>query len=182
MAQRSFQIPELVTRVRRAGLSPNQVLAFGSNHAGFHGAGIAGLAFRGTPENTWRCDSAFLRAMRAQPGSPDRVGLRAVYGVGRGPQQGREGLGYAIETVRRPGARCSVPLSEIREQVMGLVRWAAEHADLEVFCCVSGAGYNGWSTCEVRNGVYSGVDFPENICIPADMAMTPTGLTESECC
>jgi hypothetical protein len=38
-----------------------EVLVFGSNRSGFHGAGSAGLAFRGDSRNTWRSDPFFLR-------------------------------------------------------------------------------------------------------------------------
>ena len=96
-------------------LAPHQVFVYGSNSTGFSGAGAAGLAVRGTSANTWRTDEWFLKAMRAPVGSPDRIGKWAVFGVARGWSQGREGMGYAIETIRHPGREWhrSVPLAEI---------------------------------------------------------------------
>ena len=67
----------------------NEVLIFGSNCAGFHGAGSAGFAFRGDSRNNWRNDSIFLRAIGAPDGSEEKVGKFAIFGQARGLMQGR---------------------------------------------------------------------------------------------
>lgn len=84
-------------------LEPNEVFVFGSNAQGFHGAGSSGQAFRGDRANTWRTDEFFLAAMRSKPGSPERVGNWAIFGVAYGLQVGRNGMSYAVKTIERPG-------------------------------------------------------------------------------
>lgn len=155
-------------------LQRHQILVIGTGSSGFHGAGLAGLAFRGTAENTWREDPKFLAALRSPLGSALRIGRWAVLGVSRGPMQGLEGQSYGVETIRRPGARRSTPLVEILQQLQELSRWAKQHPDLEVLCCITGGGYNGWTVDEMREQVYRpwliGESLPpENVLIPREM-------------
>ncbi|MFH0848700.1 MAG: hypothetical protein V1857_04290 [archaeon] len=157
-------------------LEPNQVLVFGTNASGFHGAGMAGLACRGDAQNTWRNDPWFLRAMKSSLGSSDRVGKWAVYGVSRGFQHGREGWSYGIETIHRPGLRRSTPLPEILKQLVVLSRWADNLSQWTFLCYITGGGYNGW-TREEMQGVYcdwfsSPCPPPNNIWIPEKMDPT----------
>lgn len=97
-------------------LEDDQVFVFGANASGFHGAGAAAVALLGHPGGPrhsprhWSKDATFTRCHAAPPGSPDRVGRWAVYGVPQGPMQGREGRSYAVQTVVRAGARRSMPL------------------------------------------------------------------------
>jgi len=162
--------PETITS-----LCGNAVLVFGTNSTGFHGAGLAGLAFRGTVENNWREDSIFLSALNAPLGSALRIGKWAVLGISRGPMQGREGQSYGIETIRRPGARRSTPLAEILAQLQSFGRWASQRPNLEILCCITGGGYNGWTVEEMREQVYipwlAGKSTPPlNVLIPREMA------------
>lgn len=130
-------------------LAPGEVFVFGSNEGGFHGAGTAGVAFRGDPRNTWRTDPAFLAATRAPVGHPDRVGRWAVYGVGRGFQRGRLGASYAIATVTKPGAARSVSRRDIYHQLVDLWVEVEANPDLTYLVTPLGEGYAGWSESEM---------------------------------
>ena len=129
------------------------VFVFGSNLGGFHGAGAAGVAMRGTAKNNWRDDVRFLKAMKSPPGSPARLGRWATFGVGKGFQKGRYGLSYAIATVVRPGHKKSIPLSKILNQLIELGRFARKYDHLTFLVTIAGGGYSGWSVEEVQ-GVY----------------------------
>lgn len=135
-------------------LLPNQVFVFGSNAEGFHGAGSAGFACRGTALNTWRKDQWFLDAMKSAVGSPKRVGKWAVYGVACGLQKGREGLSYGIKTIQRPGAKKSTPLSEIRKQVAELYEFAKANPQYEFLVTRLGEGYSGYTQEEMLDDVW----------------------------
>jgi hypothetical protein len=154
-------------------LAPNEVFIFGANSSGFHGAGAAGYAMRGTASNTWRTDEAFLRAMRAPVGHPDRVGKWAVYGVARGLQQGREGKSYGIETIVRPGMKRSVSLDEIGEQLTGLFSFAATHGELTFLMTPVGASLSGWTAAEMKQTWDTAIlkygKVLSNIVVPADL-------------
>lgn len=132
-------------------LAPDEVFVFGSNRAGFHGAGSAGLACRGDGSSHWRSDRRFLAMMAAPPGSPARVGAWAVFGVGRGHQVGRAGQSYAIETIERPGARYrrGTPLAVIAGQVQELVAFARAHPELRFVVTNVGEGYSGYTRQEM---------------------------------
>ncbi len=140
----SLPSPALITS-----LAPNEVFVFGSNRSGFHGAGAAGYACRGTAENTWRTDEWFLKAMKAPVGSPDRVGKWAVYGVGRGWQQGREGMSYAIQTIEKPGMKRSTSRDNIEDQFIRLFVFALEHPEWQFLMTPVGAGLSGYTAAEM---------------------------------
>jgi len=142
--------PEVVTT-----LSPGSVFVFGSNINGFHGAGAAGVAQRGDSRNNWRQDEAFLKALATPLGHPSRIGRWAVLGVGKGYQEGREGVSYAIATVTRPGEKRSIPLREITSQLLELGGFAAREGNQSktFLVTISGGGYNGYSHQEIA-GVY----------------------------
>lgn len=131
-------------------VSPSQVLLFGSNASGFHGAGSAGFAMRGDTRNTWRDDPAFRRAMHAPPGHPDRTGLYAVYGVARGHQTGTRGMSYAIQTIERPGARRSTSRREIYAQLTAFAAFSLAHPHWEMLVTPIGEGYSGWTREEMH--------------------------------
>lgn len=130
-------------------LRSDEVFVFGSNTRGFHGAGAAGFACRGDALNTWRRDAWFLRAMKSPVGSPERVGKWAVFGVGRGFQRGREGMSYAIETVKRPGARRSTTPLEIYDQLVELWAFARAHPEWTFLVTPLGEGYSGYTRTEM---------------------------------
>jgi hypothetical protein len=142
------------------------VYIFGSNSGGFHGAGTAGYAMRGTYKNNWRSDQEFLEAIQSTPGSPKRIGKLAVFGVARGLQQGREGKSYAIQTVRRPGERRSVSLEEIEYQLVQLWNFAKEHPEYLFQMNPLGCGYAGYTHQEMWklvNAIIKDHGLPSNI-------------------
>lgn len=137
------------------------IIVFGSNEQGFHGAGAAGFVMRNDFANTWRSDPTFLAAMRAPPGSPLRIGHRAIFGIGRGFQTGHSGSSYAICTVTRPGARRSISLTEIERQLIELMRFAASRP-LDTFTILNiGTGYAGYTPAEMEQ-VWSRLLLPLN--------------------
>lgn len=128
-------------------LKPNQVFVFGSNARGFHGAGAAGYAFKGSAANDWRINPMFQRAMR----DPEyRGGKWAVLYRGQGFQIGTEGMSYAIETIKKPGQRRSTTRRSIYRQLMQLFRFAREHPELEFLMTPIGCGYSGYTPCEME--------------------------------
>jgi hypothetical protein len=131
-------------------LAPDEIFVFGSNEGGFHGAGAAGLACRGDARVNWRLDQWFRGAMKAPAGSPDRVGRWAVFGVGRGLQEGRDGLSYAVATVTRPGARRSVSLRDIYYQLVELWKLVKARPHLTFLIAPLGEGYAGYSAEEME--------------------------------
>lgn len=153
-------------------LAPNEVFVFGSNSTGFHGAGAAGYACRGTARNTWRDDPWFTAARLSPVGSPQRIGRWAIYGVARGFQRGREGASYAIETIRKPGALRSVPLSEIEEQLVELCRYAEAHPELRFLMTAIGANFAGYTGMEMQACLDAALrrgGCPANLIVPPDL-------------
>lgn len=134
-------------------LAHDEVFVFGSNRAGFHGAGSAGQACRGNSDTDWRSDSRFLRIKGAAEGSAERVGEWAVFGVGRGYQVGRTGRSYAIETIERPGReyRRQTPLADIATQLRALVAFGVSRPDLRFVVTPVGEGYSGFTRSEMAD-------------------------------
>jgi hypothetical protein len=151
-------------------LKENEVFVFGSNLAGFHGAGSAGLACRGDARNTWRTDPWFLKAKISPVGSPARIGKWAVFGVARGLQVGTEGMSYAIVTIERPGWKRSISLRVIQEQLENMAAFAQLRPEYTLLMTPVGAGLAGWSNDEMR-GVWNNVKdiMPKNVIYPADL-------------
>lgn len=153
-------------------LEPNEVFVFGSGKDGFHGAGAAGYAMRGTSSNTWRTDEAFLKAMRAPVGHPDRVGKWAVYGVGRGWQRGHEGMSYAIQTIEKPGWKRSTPLDDIKGQIIELLSFCRAHPEWTFLMTPIGCSLSGWMNWEMDDtlsaALEEGEGCPPNLVIPID--------------
>lgn len=137
------------------------ILVFGSNEQGFHGAGGAGLAMRNDSSNTWRSDPAFLAAMNAPRGSPLRIGHRAIFGISRGFQQGHAGASYAICTVTRPGHRRSIPLSDIASQLHALATFARSRPDDTFDILNIGTGYAGYTSDEMA-AIWCNIPLPPN--------------------
>jgi len=123
------------------------VFVFGSNDSGFHGAGMAGFAFRGDPANTWR-ECPIMRA--AMGHGAGYKGLLAVFGQAQGFQEGTMGKSYAIQTVTRPGNRRSVSLPFIDKQVDNLVLFMREHPELDFCLTPFGCGFAGYFKYEMR--------------------------------
>mgnify|MGYP000474598180 CR=1 FL=1 len=144
----SLSVPWQAKTLQISELRPNDVVVFSTNSSGFHGAGIAALAMRGVADRNWRQDQSFLRAMNAPQGSPERVGVAAVYGIARGPMQGRICWGYGIQTVTRPGARRSVSSQDIIKQLEELLKYAKNNSALHFIVLPIAEGYAGYSRTE----------------------------------
>lgn len=147
-------------------VAPHQVFVFGTNVAGFHGAGDAGWAWRGERKNTWRNDEKFLTALGSERGSPLRVGLRAILGQAKGMMHGSVGMGYGIVTIMKPGWKLSIPLSEIRAQIAELAAYAAARPALEFVMGEIGCGFAGYSCDEIKTFIINKVEQPPNIILP----------------
>jgi len=159
--------PQYITK-----LSEDEVFVFGSNLSGFHGAGSAGFAMRGTTKNTWRTDQEFLDIKSGK--NPDKRGKWAVYGVGQGFQTGKEGSSYAIATVERPGFQGKVDIKHFTAQFVLLCEFAMNHPELKFLVVKLGAnraegGFswlgskNVWSVYQTLNKL---LVIPSNIHLP----------------
>lgn len=159
-------------------LKPNEVFVFGSNSTGFHGAGSAGLACRGDSTLfTWNNDKWFEKAMKSPIGSPDRIGKWAIYGISRGYQRGREGSSYAIETVKHPEWKRTVPLSEIKCQLLELFQFANDNPSLSFIMTPVGARLAGWTDSEMRETWDSISDkAPKNVIVPENLYISVNTL------
>lgn len=155
-------------------LKPNEVLVFGANSQGFHGAGLAGYACRGETDFSWRNDPWFNRARTSPVGSLERVGKWCIFGVARGWSKGREGMGYAIETIKVAGQKRSTPLSDIQNQFVNLFVFCEEHQQWRFLMTDIGCGLAGYSEQEMANTFMIALDgnisnAPDNLVIPEDL-------------
>lgn len=135
-------------------LKTNEVFVFGTNATGFHGAGAAGLAFRGKADASgplgWRYDPKMLTAMKAPVGDAARKGNWAVYGIARGPMLGYLGQSYGIQTIMKPGHRRSTTRREIYYQLLELIKYSKENLDKLFLITPIGEGYAGWTFEEMQ--------------------------------
>jgi len=92
-------------------LKPNEVMVFGANLSGFHGAGSAGFASFGVPGNRWR-EFDYANKPKGWKGKWN------VKGQGEGLQEGTEGKSYALPTVWKAGQKRSLS----REEIVGNIR------------------------------------------------------------
>lgn len=154
-------------------LAPNEVFIFGSNFSGFHCAGAAGYACRGTSSNTWRSDPWVTKALQTPIGSPERVGKWAELGKARGWMRGHEGMSYAIQTIERPGQKRSTPLGEIKKQLIELVVFCRLHDEWSFLFTEIGTAYAGWTPQEMKDTLFSALEIaggcPHNLVIPSDL-------------
>lgn len=131
-------------------VTDGQCFVFGSNAKGFHGAGAAGFAMLGVSGNKWRTakvPNTNETLDKVPPGTP---GFYAVSGIVYGFQRGLYGCSYAICTVLAPGAKRSIALSDIKEQIRTLYRFAANNRHME-FYVAGGVGtpLNGYTLDEM---------------------------------
>lgn len=137
-------------------LKRNEVFVFGSNLAGFHGAGSAGFASFGKSGNRWR-----------EEGYADKphgwVGYWNVKGCGEGFQIGREGCSYAIPTVTQAGKKRSRTPEEIKVSIRSFYAFAQATLDWKYYVAqdVEG-GLNGYSAGEMAR-MYNCLPIPENV-------------------
>ena len=128
-------------------MNTSHVFVFGSNLQGFHGAGTAGFAMHGSSANVWRSSPLMAAAIRHGPGFK---GLRCVFGVPRGYQEGTAGCSYAIATCTRPGARLSVSVQDISSQAVDLLIHMRAHPDKTYCLTPFGCGYSGHREEDIR--------------------------------
>lgn len=155
-------------------LAPNEVMVFGSNTSGFHGAGSAGYAFKGTAANDWRSNVACLRAINAKPGDASRIGKWAVWGTARGLMTGHEGKSYAIVTTDQPGRQGAVTIETVAKEVATLAQFAKDHPELTFYCAAFGLsrqwGGFSWFTLDQMRSIFAKLDaagdLPENLLPP----------------
>jgi len=145
-------------------LAQNEVFVFGTNPRGFHGAGAAGYAMLHVHGNKWRTTKVPGTNKLLNEVPNGTKGYWAVKGVSRGLMQGLYGKSYGIVTVSRPGARRSVPLEEIKKQLLSLKLHSIKHP-YTYFLTRIGCGYAGYSNNEILT-IIKEVDFPDNIIIP----------------
>lgn len=153
-------------------LRPNEVFVFGSNTNGFHGAGSAGFAMRGTTKNDWRSDQSFLDIVHKR--SDDPRGLWAVFGIGRGYQVGKSGSSYAIPTVERPGVQGFVTVEYFRQQLVDFCNFARARPDLRFLVVKLGAtrsegGFSYLGLDAVQScwkSVHRAIGIPDNVHLP----------------
>jgi hypothetical protein len=133
-------------------LKEDEVFVFGSNDTGFHGAGTAGLAFRGPTDKNWRRDPEVLEAIERLKKNPNdnKVGRWAIWGIGRGSMMGWEGNSYAIATVKYVGAKKSITRREIYNQLIILWAKIKTNPDLTYLITPLGEGYAGWTREEMN--------------------------------
>lgn len=138
-------------------LSDNQVFVFGSNRQGFHGAGAAGYASFGIAGgNHWR---SFDYAKKPN----GWIGNWNIKGVAKGFQQGMRGKSYAIPTVDRAGAKRSLTLVEIAENIAEMYAFAKEHPEWEFLVAQENKmGLNGYTPVEMAQA-FNAVPIPDNI-------------------
>lgn len=130
-------------------LNDDEIIVIGTNISGFHGAGVAGLAFRGTSKNDWRDDIFFNKAMKSVVGSRDRIGKWAVYGISSGFMVGRVGKSYGIITIKKPGCKRSISIVEIRRQVDIFIEFAITMDRYTFFVTEIGCNYAGYTVSEI---------------------------------
>lgn len=155
-------------------LSEDEVFVFGSNLSGFHGAGSAGYAMRGTTQNTWRSDKQFLDKLSGR--DPDKRGRWAVFGVGRGYQVGACGRSYAVPTVERPGKPGCVDRRYLLHELVHLCQFARKHPELKFLVVKLGAtrsegGYSYFGIAYVRALwalIHKKIGLPDNIILPEE--------------
>jgi hypothetical protein len=133
-----------------ASLTVDEVLVFGSNKEGFHGAGAAGLAWSGRPNYYWKQEEErVLEIRRSPPDDERRIGAWAIFGWARGIQIGHTGTSYAIQTVEQPGQRQSVSRREIFHQLGPLLTLAKSWYDCTFIVTALGEGLGGYSRAEM---------------------------------
>lgn len=116
-----------------ATLNSDEVMVFGSNLQGFHGAGSAGFASFGVSGNRWR-EFGYLDKPFGWKGKWN------VKGISEGLQEGTEGKSYAIPTVLRAGAKRSRTQEEITKSIRKMYKTAADHPEWKFLVAGSAAG------------------------------------------
>jgi hypothetical protein len=168
--QTTTQEPPAPTPQSIQKLEPNQVFVFGSNLAGFHGAGAAGYALKGTSANDWRTNEEFT----AIKNSRDKKGRWAVLNQGKGFQQGNLGKSYAIPTAQRPGYQGSITIQTVLADIVEFCQFAQTHPELEFLVTKFGlsrnhGGYSFFTPAQIKDcweTANQAIGIPHNVRLP----------------
>jgi len=117
-------VPAFTGNVTQEMFGENQVMVFGANIGGFHGQGMAALAYANDTEN-WKKHSPNL----PEDVKSNKVGDFAIAGQ-TGFMQGNKGKGYGLVTVTRPGGR-SLNNEELRSEISDFYKYAEANPHLE---------------------------------------------------
>jgi hypothetical protein len=124
------------------------------------------------PGNKWRTTPVPGTELTLDKVPNGTKGYWAVKGIACGFQIGLHGKSYAVQTVTRPGAKCSVSLAVIKEQLINLWGFARYRPDLEFLMTPIGTGYSGYSLAEmagILQEVIAQCGHPRNIILPEDL-------------
>ncbi len=133
----------------------NDVMVFGANKAGFHGQGVAALAYANTVENYKKWNPNLDKDVKE-----NKIGDFAIAGK-TGLMQGNKGTGYGLVTVERPGK----PLNyvELGNNIEELYNVARENPDKNfIIPYNSDENLNKLSLTELANA-FGGRLIPSNV-------------------
>lgn len=113
--------PAFTGYITQSMFGENDVMVFGANKAGFHGQGVAALAYANTIENYKKWNPNLAKDV-----AESKVGDFAIAGK-TGLMEGNKGTGYGLVTVERPG----VPLNyvELGNNIEELYNVARQNPD-----------------------------------------------------
>lgn len=155
-------------------LKDDEVFVFGSNWAGFHGAGAAGFASFNKKGNIWRKEGYDKQADGWR-------GCWNIKGVGVGYQEGYKGASYALPTVISAGKKRSMTLPQIRKQIVTFRSFALGTRNKKFFVAQGNqVGYNGYTPNELRKIWFEKLKWPNNVLFNYDFA-APFYHWESQC-
>lgn len=150
-------------------LKENEVFVIGTNETGFHGAGSASFAFRFNPSGNWRNDEFFLKAMKSESMSNDRIGKWAIYGIAEGLMGGKLGKSYGIITIKKPGEKCSRSLVQIWKDIHNFLMFVKANPSYTFYLPEIGTNFAGWSVSDIAS-FFRDANTYENLYIPKRFA------------
>lgn len=135
-------------------LKENEVMVFGANQDGFHGAGMAGYASFGEFGNVWR-KYEYDKKPKGWKGRWNEKGRV-------GPQIGTEGKSYGLVTIVKAGKKRSLSEENLITNIKKFYEFALSRPHLNFFVaqeCKN--GLNGYTYLEMAK-FFSG-SIPENV-------------------
>ena len=137
-------------------LEKDEVFVWGANNFGFHGGGAAGFATFNKPGNIWREEKYDLWDWGTK-------GCWSVKGCASGLQIGALGKGYAIPTIVKPGAKKSIPLPTIAQNIKSFYAFALSQPNLKFYVARDAkTGLNGWEADDMV-WAHSQMIIPDNV-------------------
>lgn len=136
-------------------LKDNEVFVFTSNLDGFSGFGSAGYATFNENGNVWR-------KYNYDKWPYGKKGKWNYKGQSRGLGYGEIGKSYAIPTVTRCGAKKSIPLEDIKVDIIEFRKFAIANPKLTFYVAQKNEiGLSGWPPSELAS-IWRG-DWPANV-------------------